>query len=611
MVRFFLIAITFSCFGSVNAQIDGLSRVKMDTTMFHEGFEILDSIVEGKRIVFTGEDHTFRVSNNVFKFKLVLYLYEKGYRYFLLELGQGIGYLANDYVTTGNEKSLQSLGVDEYSKDYSLLKDLIFPLKRFNEGKSSEDQVKIIGTDYTRYPVFALRALSNIIFQSNCQSELAAFYEDLNTVASIRRTSNSLGFSVGDDTFDDFDLKSGFKSYQNQLFCLSVKSLIQSFYEDTTSFKLALNGKYDDFKLIVDELQITLNWYRGEGIAVQSHIERERHMERRILKIFEEDTLAKVAGQFGRCHIRLDDFDQDCYAFDMKSIADRVNKNELLKGKILILPIFYSWNRREVIFNKDALDEKLSEKVYTNSVFMYKTDNNWFFLDNAEFLPEYAVINTFSPYVDIKGMNLTQHSTKFKYRRSVRENHLSLFYQQQHIGSNVNNDFPSDIFPAYHQFYGLNYLGTSRRVWRYTVGFSFIFPRERESDTLNLRYTNWNLSLGTGYNWIYTSWFSFYTDVQFTVGAAKIKEDRGLAASEYTYDYEKKRVSYRNPYVTFSGASGIQFKFMLISIFGEAGYGYDVTNPKWRKDGPLQQSTGQKFGEFYFKVGLTYYMRSR
>jgi len=608
MMRYLILIFFLSSIDLLSAQIEGISKIKMDSSMEYEGFEMLDSIIEGKRIVLTGENHSFYASNNVFKLKLILYLYDKGYRYFMLEFGQGIGYLANDYVTTGNKKSLKSLG----SEENELLIELLLPLMKFNQGKNLEDQVKIVGVDFTRYPMYSLRALSNIIEQSNCEDELSIFYEDLNAVASFRQNANNIGFSIVDEDFDDFDFRSDFKSFENQLFSFSVKSLIQSFYEDTTSFKLALSNKYEDFKFLLDELNTTIKWYRGDRIKIQSHIERERHMEERVIGIFKQDTLAKVVGQFGRCHIRLNGFVEKCYAFEMNSIAERLNRIELLENKILILPIFYTNYKGEVISNKESSGVNQKGLINTNAMYLYRTSNNWFIFKYSRFLPEFALINSYSPQVNLRKIESEPNMIiiSSKYRRSTGENHLSIFYQQQYISSNINNDFGIDIFPSVHQFYGLNYWGTNKLGWRTSIGGAFIIPRKKQIDNVDLRYTNWNLTIGTGYNWIYTSWFSFYSDVLMNVGSSKIKEDRGIAESEYTYDFEKKKVNYRNPYVTFIGASGIQFKFKCISVFGEVGYGYDVTNPKWRNKGPLQNSTGQKFGEYYFKIGLTYYTKN-
>ena len=95
------------------------------------------------------------------------------------------------------------------------------------------------------------------------------------------------------------------------------------------------------------------------------------------------------------------------------------------------------------------------------------------------------------------------------------------------------------------------------------------------------------------------------------IGFAKVREDRGVLNSGFTYDFEKNRAIYRNPYFTFNGIAGIQFKFKSVSIFSEVGYGFDVTHAKWRNKGILLNSTGQKFDQLFYRFGLSFYYRDR
>lgn len=601
------------CFFSIQfsfAQVEGISRVQMDTTMEFSGFEMLDSVVEDKRIVFTGENHTFNVSNNVLKFNLILYLYDKGFRYFVLEFGQGIGYLANEFVTTGDENAMEILDAGRSKSIPNYLSDLLYPLKEFNKGKAPEDQVKIVGADLTRYPIFSLRAMASIIQKSNCEEELAIFYEDINVVASARPTNDRLGFTGRIQNLEDFDIKAGFKSYQNRLFELSVRNLISDFYKDTTRFQLALGEKYTDFKFLLDELKTTVDWYKRDNVVIQSHIERERHLETRILEIFKNDSLAKVAGQFGRCHVRLNDFDQDCYAFDMNSVSDRLQKNNELKDKILIIPVFYNYYKTEVKFNKSATTLSLKDLIHDDAMFLYDTSNEWFSFEEKIVVPRYVLINTFTPHIASDQMEFAQKNTS-SYRGLAEEGHTTLTVQPRFFNTMLNEDFGVNLFQEQQVFYGCHFTSAFAQGGRYTLGSSFIIPNAINNDSVSWRYTNWNISAGMGYNWLYKSWISIYSDIVTDFGFAKVREDRGVLNSGFTYDFQKNRAVYRNPYITFSGTTGIQFKFKSISLFSEIGYGYDVTNPKWRNKGILPNSTGQKFDRLFYRFGISFYYRDR
>ena len=72
-------------------------------------------------------------------------------------------------MSKGDEDAMEILDAGNPSDTPNYLSDLLFPLKEFNKGKKPEDQVKIIGADLTRYPMFSLRAMANIIQKSNCE----------------------------------------------------------------------------------------------------------------------------------------------------------------------------------------------------------------------------------------------------------------------------------------------------------------------------------------------------------------------------------------------------------------------------------------------------------
>ena len=597
---------------SFHAQIDGINRISMDTSDYVSGFEPLDSLLEGKRIVFTGENHQFNVSNNIIKFKLIRHLYDKGYRYFTIEFGHGIGFLANEFVTKGDEVAWEILdsGKPEYEDNY--LSDLLLPLREFNKDKSENDQVKIIGADFTRYPIFSLRAMSNLIFNSNCKKELSNYFEDINTIASAHPNSDELGFMGNLEDLEDFDIKTEFKSYQNKLFVLSVSNLIKDFYKDSILFKNCLVDEYDSFYELIQELESTIDWYDTEQVIIQSHTGRERHLTERILKILEKDSLAKIGGQFGRCHIRLNDFDQDCYAFDMNSVTQRLSENDLLIDQIAILPIYYEYNLDEIVFNKKSTTYNKNELIFDNAMFLYQTNKEWFEFNEGNELPPYVLINTFSPFIGTADA-VSVSEMDWRYRAMVEEIHTDLGIQLRDfsVNNNLTNDFGINPIADNQLFCDYYFTSALTDGGNFTMGTSFVIPKNYYSDSVNYRYSNWKIASGSGYNLIYNKWMSLYSNVMVEYGLAKIREDRGISGSGFTYNFEKQRAKYYNPYLNFSLTTGLRIKFKTVSLFGECGYGYDVTNPKWRNKGILPHSAGQKFDAFVLRFGLSFYYKNR
>lgn len=134
--------------------VEGLTRIVLDSTSNYDGFNDFDAYIGDKRMVFSGENHRYAFSNNSLKFKQAMYLYDKGFRYLTLEFGEGIGFLANEYVHTGDEKLLKLL-FRSVSYNQHPMYWLLERLKNFNADKEEADKISIVGLDYTRYPTYS------------------------------------------------------------------------------------------------------------------------------------------------------------------------------------------------------------------------------------------------------------------------------------------------------------------------------------------------------------------------------------------------------------------------------------------------------------------------
>ena len=583
MKKLILIIFTVLFNSVLFSQVEGYVAIKQDTTFNAEGFEILDEFLADKKVVITGENHRYRGSNGVIKLKMLMYLYEKGFRYFLLELGAGTGYLANDYVTTGNEEAIAILERNFQSQNG--LYEFFDAIKRFNENHSYEDMIKIEGVDLTRFPIYSTKALALIIEDLGCEEELSDYYEDLVVVGSARDNINRLGFMSRREADEDFNIKAGFKTYRNRIYELSIKNLIADFYRDTIPFKLALGDKYEPFKKILDELNATLKWYKGEGLSIQSHVKRERHMESRIADIFTTDSTAKVFGQFGRCHIRSLEYNQECYAFDMDAVANRLEKRNDLKDGVAVIPIFYK-EQREVEVAKNT-DYKSSFLLPRSTSFIYDTRKNLLDIDANLSISNFAIINTFSAQVTMSDIVSNDYDKRLNknqnyYRGNISESYFAPIYQQAFLSHQINQGFGVDIVPNTFEYFGVSFREVETTGAQSTFKVSGINPTRVVTDSVNLRYSNWRFESSGGYNFIYRNSFSMYFDLGLFFGFSKIIEDRPNESIEFSNPVFSERVAYRNHYLGATGDIGMKFKLGSFALFVEAGYQHDFTNPNWK-----------------------------
>lgn len=607
----FTVVIAFIHIWMVNpfAQDHGLYEISTEVDIHEdEGLHFIDEYIEGKNIVLTGENHRFYGSNQLIKLKFLLHLYEQGFRNYVLEFGSGIGYLFNDYVVNGNEKAYKIIE-QSFDDGYMPYKYFLNILRDFNKDKPLEEKIQIRGVDYTRYPFFTLKALALIIEEMGCQDELKDYYEDLNVVSTGSPNIDPSGFFVR-RTPENFNLRAGFKTYRNRIFELSIRNLIQDFERDTARFVLALGPKYPLFEELMMDIKATLEWYKGEGVRIQSHIQRERYMTRNIARIIEADSSAKVYGQFGRCHVRNENYSQDCYGFDLLSISERLEKMDTSLFAVKSIPIFYV-EERVIESNRAVTGMRTAKLLPVARVYFYKDESNALLFTESDYrLDDVAIINTFSSNAELEDV-LESREVKYPSRLAYydgtdTEDLFSVIASYADIGRDFNENFGVDFYSPHNISYGLDLRSVMNTGGQSLLRFTMLHPMNFNSDSLELRYTNYRFQFGGGYNFVHNRVFSMYSDLSLFFGFAKFRERRAPAEQVYSFPVKSEQVNYRNPYIGAALSLGTRIKFRDVSLFLESAYQRDFSNTNWRVRG--SQVVGidpLNFSNFLFFAGLS------
>lgn len=600
------LTVFFTLLAIVTFGQQSLPRIKLDTSREVVGFDPLKDYLSDKRMVLFGENHNYLASNELLKLKAIQYLYDQGYRYVTIEFGAGIGYLANEYVLTGEPALLKIMNGGFPDGEQSHIHELLVGIEKMNRGKPLKDKIKVRGIDYTRYPVYSLKALAYMLEEKQCQQEFYTFYEDIEIISSVNLDDDNLGFASRlEPSQENFDIRYGFKSYRNRLFELSIRKLVDDFYTDSSTFRRRLGEYYEDFSLILEELKGTLDWYLGAGVDIQMHIERERHLASGMREIMSRDSTAKITGQFGRCHTRAMGIDDDCYSFNMSSMVKRLSMDSTLRDNIAILPIYYK-NENEVHFNKRNTKASLDELLPAPGIYVYDLKDSLFRFNKVSADSNFALINTYWEGASVD--QIVAESEAIRERRIKRkqneENHIGVMISMYYIPSSINSDFGVAIFPQEQYGLSVEYQAIESSGAQNKFGINFVQPINKQTDSMELRYTNWYLYSSVGYNIVYRKHFDFFTNYHLGLGFAKMVERRGFEESIYTYSTKELKNTYRNPYFNIAGELGFRLKFGWFGIQATAGYQYDFTNPKWTNKTILPHSTGVNFRNFYGQAGL-------
>lgn len=583
------------------------NKLIVDTSFNTLNFSLLDSVVQNKRIVFTGENHLYSASNQIIKLNFIRYLYDKGYRYHALELGAGIGFLANDYVTTGNTESIKILNL-AFPDNQNPITGFLEVIERFNRDKTYEEKIKILGADYTRYPIYSTRSLQMILEQYGENFKTLEIHEDLKVINSSIPYSDEIGFyTKNSDRDEDFDMQKGFRTYKSKLFELTIKKLVSDVYKDSTNLKSALNEKYDDFIHIVNELDETLNWYIGDGISIQSHVQRERHLAKNIFKIIEKDPNANISGQFGRCHIRDQETKERCYAFDFESLTERLSKDSTLNNNILTVPIYYTYT--DQINNKQ---QKVKDLFPNNNIYLYDRNSNAISLPKASTENDLVIINTYPPnliFNEILSGEINENVPNENiYKKNKSEDHFIVFHNLMDISNSINQDLGHHVLPTNHSLFGIAFR-TVDNAWFQDFSISGIQPKTIYTDQNDYRYSHWHFQFGSGYNFIYRKRLSMYAAGNFFFSFAKIREYGSNNEVDFSLPVKNEIVNYKNQGIGLSGLLGINLKMNWFSIIIEGGYQEDLSTNIWKNRGNnIQNISTTPFSGMFLKTGLSFFM---
>lgn len=606
MRQLLIVLLSLLTLGS-NAQY-GFTKLDLSLSESSKEIAVLDSIVFNKSLILTGENHQYNELNAIVKMSMIRYLHTKGFNYFGVEFGYGFGQFCDEYVKTGDSsimKNLEDIGVD-----FQFL-NLLREIKTFNDSLSADEKVNVVGVDYTRFPYFALQSVEHTLLKNGIDKSKHEYFEDLKSVASMRYTNDDIGFYPNYTTnFEDFDFKQGFKSYQYKLFRYSAKKLVEDFYTDSLFFKTSLGEEYNRTKKTMDDLLETIRWSEGEGVTVQSHLERERHLAKRTLEVFENDSSAKFFGQFGKCHIRTKVYEAGCYAFDVKSFFQRIaEKDSTWRKNMLNIPLLYNQNGDYSLDQDYKALKSLKGVIQDSSFYLYENERGVLqYDDGVEKEAKYAIVisKRNSSYFD--GNRSTYEPRKNPYRDYEEYMGFGLdFEYNNYLPNNVNQDFGQNIFQNPQQAIVAR-LQTFMNYGDFIMGASVSIPQKINQDSLQLNFTNYRVFMGGGVSSIYRKRFTLYHNINLFAGSAKIVEEVTLAdpnSSIQTWSDEKISTKYRNPYIGFELNTGMKLKFEPISIDIEGGYRLDVSNLKWRNSGIINSSAPTSFSGWYIKAGFT------
>lgn len=571
-------------------------------------FAVFDSMDLSKyNLFFTGEDHRYPLSNSDVELKMFKYLYKTaGVRMFMVEFGQGMGYLMNKYIYEGDsvaEKILEKHSYKAYFKLFTLLKE-------FNDSLPEKDKFRVSSVDIEREPLFAIKYIETLLPKklSKAHDSIKIHVEAIKAVSEYYDDSRS---RYGRDYYnDDWSYDYIRREYISPY--TSMDLVLENFESHKEKYKALLKDNYQGFENALGWLKDNKKW-RALTTTAQQYLFRETYMANNVKRLFSENPNLKVYGQFGRCHTQLEREQEECNYYYFNSLATRLNNSEhpQLDGKVFSCPIFYT---ESYSFNNDiAINDGLynfSKKAPDNALTAFAIDTAKQ-TDLKDFSERFNVV-IFNTLERDKSQNFSvesENAISKRYNNDYYWNERFLILAEGGMKgynfSNLNKALGTD-FPDLMQYFGVSMGYAENWGFNATTAFLWYPTMERNlndstSSTLSgfnvsMRYAkdllkpdNYDLNIGMGFG--YERWSNKITE-EFTDESRK------------DVFGNNRSTLYTNP--AFVIDAGLNFRVHISRVtFGVYGrYQLDLSNRNWRVNGELQPET-PKLSLNAYSVGFT------
>lgn len=304
-------------------------------------FSILDEYIKNKRLIATGEDHSYEEFNTDLELKMFQYLNKNGFNTYVIEGGFASAWWLNKYIE--GDSLYVALQQNYYSKHFLKLFD---GLREINQ--SSKTKIKVVGIDIERNTSLILKLMSMLLPDNKpVPDSLSVFAESLKIIAALEEEEirkGKIARDKEDDDDEDNDYEDDDEVSYNFNFHLvnTVRGIVNDYRLNPKLSKEFLGDNHELFEKLVFELDSWLQWISyEEEYMTQSWAFRELYMERNLRNLM-SDTSIKCFGQFGRCHISQIPSMRDCsFAFFSSLLSRLISNKPELKSEMLSIGMFY------------------------------------------------------------------------------------------------------------------------------------------------------------------------------------------------------------------------------------------------------------------------------
>lgn len=593
-ISLFITVLTFCCSNLFAQLVVPGSEVKIKVNSDFKGFEILDSVCNGKRIFVSGENHMYvRINVNV-ELQLLKYFYKtQGVRHLIIELGSARADFSNQYISgdTSVKEYLEATTSRDYMKFYDRL-------QKWNLTLPAEERITIHGIDVERFCDLPVLQIANYFQDTLVPSSINIAVKSILYMAQKFINQSYDYYQRRDVSNEKSEYYYQFGYNQDYVTC---KRFILFFDSLQNDFRTYLGSKFEATRRAVLGLREFVQFSELEG-ATPQYIWREENMYKKLSKLLDSMPKAKYYGQFGRCHIAYTVQNNDCgnwylYKSTVNKIVNRYDPKNVLAVPIGIFysneSSYYRGQRPEDQAIEDSEVNEYFKKLKRGAIkiFNLSQDTSSKILNKKYAFGVFIKVNYYD--FDDGDTSLEEANTVKDYDEYDLSDVLTLNYaitniQFPNVMDVIRQNFPLAANPS-----RLHGFSISRRMnadnWFGSTIHSTLFP-------VQSFYKNDSVQFGFGFGYS-----KFDLDINLIRSQRfnfAISPALGLGRQRFRYkqigNLQSETATINNKLNRWNLGAGISTKLVflivpdLLGINVEAGYNYNIWNKNgWKLDGRI------------------------
>lgn len=568
-----------------NSQSQNLEKnIDINNNDSFKGFEMLDSHIAIHRLILTGEDHYFLNKNISIEMKLFRYLVKKhGVNHLLIEFGYSFQQMINIYLKSEDVTEIE--GFDKWKDESSI--NYFKNLRTLYQSRPDTQKFVVHGIDVERFYSFPIIYMNYLLPKDKTvPDELAVAIE---TLIKFKKYLDE------DHTSDEIsanepDYKQS--NYMNKYKTMCI--LVKDFDSLNLYYKDYLGQNFADFENVIRSVK-DMVFYKSLSETPKQNVFRENYIFKRFEKVANSFPDDKFYGQFGRCHSCNFNSDNNVYEFNLPNFTKRIKQGHNFNKPCESFTIALAYYNPNLKNSSQGEFGSFINKTGKNRTAIFPLYKGYYDLGLVKKFDFIIAIKKSVNRIEVEN-ELPQYKGRTWYAYSYsRWISFGPTYGQYAINlSNLNSSLVKYHFNSPLQGFGFDYFIDAKDATA-SGGFSLLFFNKQkttlQNDT-NFSLDGYNISGQIGYDLIQsTHRVSITPMIGLSFQQLKLSSTLKNVPDNFPYSTNQAFPVYKNPAIILTPQIDLRFTlFDGLGLGAKMGYGFDISNEKWRANGKRRET---------------------